>query len=87
MLCFGTFSLLVQSTQYSLIISYGASGDGTTLHTAAIRPAIDEPTQSGDGRVVVPMGRFLTGSIVLKNNVHFFLQDSAALLGSPNPRD
>ena len=42
---------------------------------------------SGKGRVVVPKGRFLTGSIVLKSGVELHLLKDAVLLGSLNPDD
>lgn len=65
-----------------LITGYGAVGDGSTLNTKAIQSAIDECTRSGGGRVIVPAGRFLSGTIELKNNVTFHLGKDAVLLGS-----
>ncbi len=51
------------------ICSFGATGDGKTLNTAAIQKAIDACHAAGGGRVVVPPGVFLTGSVRLKSRV------------------
>lgn len=68
------------------ILSHGATPDGKTLNTSAIQAAIDEVNASGGGRVIVPKGRFLTGSIVLKSNVDLHLEKGAVLLGSTDPK-
>jgi polygalacturonase len=66
---------------------YGAAGDGTRLETASINKAIDECTASGGGTVLVPAGRYLTGTIILKSHVNLSLDSGATLLGSSNPAD
>ncbi|MDQ3018062.1 MAG: glycosyl hydrolase family 28 protein [Bacteroidota bacterium] len=66
------------------IISYGAKSDGVSLNSIAIQAAIDEAYQRGGGRVVIPKGRFLTGSIVLKTGVELHLLPGGVLLGSTN---
>ena len=67
------------------IIDFGAVPDGMTLNTQAIQSAIDAAFKNGGGRVVLPEGRFLSGSIVLKNRVELYLDGEATLLGSTNP--
>jgi polygalacturonase len=69
------------------ITAYGAVGDGKTLCTAAIQPAIDACHQNGGGRVVVPAGTFKTGTIWLKSHVELHLESGATLLGSENLDD
>ncbi|MCS6991667.1 MAG: glycosyl hydrolase family 28 protein [Chitinophagales bacterium] len=64
---------------------FGAVGDGVTLNTAAIQAAIEAAYRYGGGRVVVPEGVFLTGSIVLKSNVTLHIMRGGVLLGSANP--
>lgn len=69
------------------ITTNGAVGDGITLCTAAIQSAIDAVHQAGGGRVVVPAGRFLTGSIRLLGDVELHLEHGAHLLGSTRHED
>lgn len=64
------------------IITYGAIGDGKTLNTEAIQRAIDDCSKQGGGRVLFPQGTWLSGTILLKNNVYLFLDKEATLLGS-----
>ncbi|MDO9374652.1 MAG: glycoside hydrolase family 28 protein [Ferruginibacter sp.] len=70
-----------------LITKYGATGDGTTLNTVAFKKAIEACSKAGGGRVIVPLGTFLTGAIYLESNVELHLVDSAKILFSRNPKD
>lgn len=70
-----------------LVTSFGAIGDGKTLNTKAIQKAIDAANKNKGGRVIFSKGRFLSGSIVLKNGVELFFEEGAILLGSTNPED
>lgn len=56
------------------ITDYGAVADGTTNNRAAIQAAVDACTVAGGGRVIVPIGQFLSGTIVLKSNVTLYLE-------------
>ncbi len=69
------------------IVSYGAVGDGKTLNTAAIQKAINEASLKGGGTVIVPKGRFLTGSFSIKTGVTLQLDFNAVVVGSINPFD
>lgn len=69
------------------ITSYGAIGDGKTLNSVSIQRAIDDCTQKGGGKVVFPAGKYLSGTIVLKDNVTLQLNKDALLLGSTNVND
>ncbi|NQX38056.1 Glycosyl hydrolases family 28 [Pedobacter steynii] len=69
------------------IVKHGAKGDGNTLNTVAIQKAIDECHQTGGGKVIFPAGRFLSGTIVLKDNVTLYLEENAVLLGSTDLAD
>jgi hypothetical protein len=64
------------------IREFGAVGDGATLNTRAIQNAIDGCTAAGGGEVLVAGGKFVTGTIQLKDNVTLHLAAGAALLGS-----
>lgn len=69
------------------IIDFGAVPDGKTLNTVAIQSAIDQAHEAGGGTVVVPAGRFLSGTILMKSGVEIHLEKKAVLLGSTNPAD
>ncbi len=62
-------------------------GDGAALNTHAIQSAIDACHNAGGGTVFVPPGRFLTGTLELKNGVELNLASRAVLVGSPNLAD
>ena len=68
------------------VFNYGAVGNGTTKDTAAIQAAIDACSGSG-GSVYLHNGTFLTGMIVLKSNMTFYIDSSATLLGSTDDAD
>ncbi len=70
-----------------IISDFGAMGDGKTLNTAAIQAAIDACTSSGGGRVIIPAGEYLSGTICLKSNVDLHLESGARLISSLDPRD
>jgi parallel beta-helix repeat protein len=69
------------------ITSFGAIGDGVTLNTKAIQNAIDKAYADGGGVVVIPAGKFVSGSIVLKSGISLHLEKRAVLLGSINISD
>jgi polygalacturonase len=64
------------------IVDLGAKGDGVTNNTSIIQKAIDEASASGNGKVIVPAGTFLTGVIHIKSNVEINLAENAVWLGS-----
>ncbi len=78
----GVISLNSFSQKDFVITDFGAVADGKTLNTKAIQAAIDKVSERGKGRVVVPYGKFLTGTISLKNNVELHLEEGATILGS-----
>ena len=69
------------------VTRFGAVGDGFTLNTRAIQAAIDSCRANRGGRVVIPAGQFVTGTLYLKSNVDLHLDSGAVLLGSLNPFD
>lgn len=85
------FLILAVSTgimaQEYTITEYGAKNDGKTLASNAIQSAIDAAHKGGGGKVIVPEGIFLTGSIILKTGVELHLKKEAVLLGSTDPYD
>ncbi|MCX6222656.1 MAG: glycoside hydrolase family 28 protein [Bacteroidia bacterium] len=79
-------SLNCWSKDYN-ILDYGAVGNGTTLNTAAIQSTVDACSNSGGGRVIIPSGKYLSGTIVLKSNVELYFEHSSTILGSPHKED
>ena len=71
---------------YSMTL-FGIKSDGTTLNTRSIQKAIDHISAQGGGRLVFTVGRYLTGSIHLKDNVTLHLGEGAVIMGSVNPYD
>jgi polygalacturonase len=65
----------------------GATGDGQTLDSPAIQSAIDACADQGGGTVYFPAGRYLSGSLFLRDNICLHLDTGAVLLGSQNPAD
>lgn len=69
------------------IRDYGAKGDAKTLNTKAIQKAIDKCFEAGGGRVEVSGGVYMTGTIILKDNVNLHIDETGKLLMSPDPKD
>ena len=66
------------------ITECGAVGDGVTLCTEAIEKAISKVTKLGGGRVVIPEGVWLTGPIMLKDNIELRVEQGAIVCFSPD---
>jgi polygalacturonase len=69
------------------VAEFGAVGDGTTLNTAALQKGIDTCSAEGGGTLAFPAGRYLTGTIQLRDHVTLRLDARAILLGSTNAAD
>lgn len=69
------------------ITDFGAKSDGLTLNTKAINDAIMAANAAGGGTVVIPKGIWLTGPVVLKNNVRLHLEKGALVAFSKNRDD
>jgi len=69
------------------ILDFGAVADGKTLATKAIQSAIDACHQNGGGRVLIPAGTYLTGSVFLRSNVELHLAHAARLIASTDLAD
>jgi polygalacturonase len=62
-----------------LITDFGAVGDGHTSNTVPFAKAIETCSRNGGGRIVVPAGIWLTGPIMLENNIDLHLEERAVL--------
>src|SRR4051794_15854421 len=65
----------------------GAVGDGEHLETVAINSAIEKCNASGGGRVILPPGKYLTGTMRLLSSVTLEIQNGATVLASQRAED
>lgn len=64
------------------ITDFGAVADGLTENTQAFANAIENVSQKGGGKVIVPRGIWLTGPIVLKSNINLHVEEGALVVFS-----
>ncbi|MBN1342478.1 MAG: glycoside hydrolase family 28 protein [Phycisphaerae bacterium] len=66
---------------------FGAVGDGKTKDTAVIQRTIDAASKAGGGTVYLPPGKYLSGTVYLKDRVTLHVAFAATLLGSTELAD
>lgn len=69
----------------AILTEFGGKGDGKTSNTAAFRSAIAQLSKfSSDGgaQLIVPPGKWLTGSFNLTSHFTLYIQKGAVILGS-----
>lgn len=59
--------------------SFGAKADGQTSNTALIKKAIEQLSAGGGGTLFFPAGTYVTGPIVLKNNITIDIEAGATI--------
>ncbi|TXN35218.1 glycoside hydrolase family 28 protein [Flagellimonas hymeniacidonis] len=69
------------------IKDFGAVDDGKTINTKFIQKAINAAHEENGGVVVFPKGKFVSGTLIIKSNIHFLFEEGSFLLGSKNPGD
>ncbi len=69
------------------IEDFGVIEDGITINTDAIQKAIDKAAQDGGGVVYFPPGNYVTGTILIGNNVTLYLEAGATIWGSVHRED
>lgn len=82
----GLFSLTSVAQRYKASL-FGIKDDGITLNTTSIQRAVDFIHEKGGGVLEFYVGRYLTGTIILKSNVTVHLHEGAVLVGSTNVYD
>ncbi|XP_047326855.1 probable polygalacturonase [Impatiens glandulifera] len=77
--------------KYSAVLTdFGGKGDGVTLNTQAFQKAIDKLSilaKHGGAQLIVPPGKWLTGSFNLTSFFTLYIHKDAVILGSPNESD
>lgn len=68
-----------------MLTDFAAKAEPQYDNSKAFRDAIEACHQAGGGRVVVPAGRFLTGSIHLKSNVNLHVAKGATIAFITDP--
>ncbi|KAJ9139836.1 hypothetical protein P3X46_030533 [Hevea brasiliensis] len=74
----------------ALLTDFGGVGDGKTLNTKAFQSAIANLSQyasEGGAELIVPPGKWLTGSFNLTSHFTLFLHKGAVILASQNESD
>lgn len=69
------------------IVDFGAKGDSSHMNTDAINEAIRRCNAAGGGQVLVPPGKFMSGTIVLLSNVDLHLLPGASIEASGDTLD
>jgi hypothetical protein len=64
------------------IKDFGAVSGGQVLNSQAFADAIDDVSQRGGGKVVIPAGIWLTGPIILKSNLELHAEQGAVIIFS-----
>lgn len=77
---------LIAGASYN-VRDHGAVGDGITKDTAALQRALDACAAAGGGEVIVPPGRYLSGSLDLKSKTTLRIEKEATIVGSPDLAD
>jgi polygalacturonase len=75
-------SIAQTNTSIYNVKDFGATGDGVSLDSKAINITIETAAAKGGGDVLFPAGKYLSGSIRLKNNIHLVLQQGSVLIAT-----
>ena len=67
--------------------SFGAAGDGKKVDTVPINKAVKACADAGGGQVRFGPGRYLSGTVHLKDNIALFFEAGATLVGTTRLND
>ncbi len=66
------------------VADFGAVADGITLATEAIQNTIDAATEAGGGKVIFPIGTYLSGALFVKSNVDLHIGEGVVIQAIQN---
>ncbi len=66
--------------------TYGATGDGKAVDTAAVNRAIEAVAAAGGGMLIFPAGTYVCFTIHLRSNVDLYLSRGCTILAADSPR-
>jgi len=69
------------------ILFVKAAGDGVTNSTKDIQKTIDDCAKGGGGIIAFKPGKYVTGALFLRSNVHLRIDNGVTLLGSQDDAD
>ena len=81
------FAACSNSNRVYTITDFGAKSDNEKINTESIQKSIDLCAEKGGGKVVVPKGQFITGTLFLKSKVNLHIEEGGELIGSTNIDD
>ncbi|XP_076933612.1 putative polygalacturonase [Bidens hawaiensis] len=82
---YATYAAINCRKHTAYLTDFGGFGDGKTSNTAVFRAAVQnlsQVTEDGGARLIVPPGRWLTGSFNLTSHFTLFLQSGAVIVAS-----
>lgn len=68
------------------IKEYGVIADAQTIQTTAVQSAIDDCAKNGK-TLVFEKGKYICGTLTLRDNSHIILEEGAVIFGSEDTRD
>jgi hypothetical protein len=86
LLCFSLLSAQSSSPFFN-VRDYGATGAKNQKATTYLQAAIDAAAEVGGGTVYLPPGDYLSGSLVLQDNLTLYLEAGATLWASQEEAD
>lgn len=69
------------------VTDHGVAENSAEIQTAALQKVIDLAAEQGGGVVVIPAGKFFSGSLFFRPGCHLYLEEGAVLTGSDDISD
>lgn len=86
-LCCLILHVKTHAQQQFNILDYGAVPGNQINNATAIQAAVNAAAKAGGGVVIIPAGKFMTGTVELQSNVEVHLEQGAVISGSDKRKD